>query len=327
MNVWKQQPHRIVRLAFLCLFLVAAVGCSKEPAPPFRVGINLWPGYEFLYLAQEKGFLKDRGVDIRLVEFNSLSDARRAFERGQLEALATTIVEVLQIRDQSKRRPQIVRVLDYSNGADKIIASPSFKTFADLKGARFGVELASLGVYILARGLELHGIKLDEINAYSMDQLSIDGAFRSGVIDAAVTYPPISTNLLGIPGTSTLFSTTEIPGEVVDVLAVDSDTILRDRERVAVVVDGINRAIAFSKTSPAEAHAIMARREGIAPQAFAEALSQGVVMLTDAEQQAYLGPEGKLLPLIRNAARILKEVSQLTNDTVSDDVINPSFIN
>ena len=79
------------------------LGCFPEKPASFRLGIIPWPGYEFLYLAQGKGFYHDEGLEVRIVEFDSLSDARRAYERGQIDALGTTVIEVLQARDTSSR--------------------------------------------------------------------------------------------------------------------------------------------------------------------------------------------------------------------------------
>ena len=91
-TAWLCRPRvRWLVVAVLSL----GVGCSPEKPTTLRVGINPWPGYEFLYLAQEKGFYRDAGLDVRLVEFSSLADTRRAYERGQINAIGTTVIEVL----------------------------------------------------------------------------------------------------------------------------------------------------------------------------------------------------------------------------------------
>lgn len=59
------------------------LGCSPHRAGTLRVGLNSWPGYEFLYLAQEKGYFREEEVDVRIVEFMSLSDARAPTNAGR----------------------------------------------------------------------------------------------------------------------------------------------------------------------------------------------------------------------------------------------------
>ena len=115
---WFAALSAIGAAASLCL----TAGCSKSDSGPLRIGINAWPGYEFLYLAQERGLYAAEGVQVKLVEFSSLADARRAYKKGQLDGFATTLVEVIQARAESDQTPEVVLAVDYSEGADMIIA-------------------------------------------------------------------------------------------------------------------------------------------------------------------------------------------------------------
>ena len=144
-------------------------GCGQPKSPPLRVGINAWPPYEFLFLAQEKGFFRDAGVDVKLVEFGSLSDARQAFENGKLDGWAATLVEVVMVHDGAMRKPRILRLLDFSDGADVIIAGKDTQSIRDLRGKRCGVEQASLGVFLLGRALESEGLHLTDVTLVSKE--------------------------------------------------------------------------------------------------------------------------------------------------------------
>jgi len=301
--------HNLLLAAVAALLGIS--GCSPEPSAALRVGLNAWPGYEFLYLAQEKDFYRAEGLTVRLVEFNSLADARRAYERGQINVLGTTAIEVLQIRDNSPRAPQIVQVMDYSNGADVILARPGITNIAGLRGARVGLELASLGVYVLARGLEQCGLNLADVTLVSVDQLAMADVFRKGELDAIVTYPPVSTMLLRDTQASTVFSSTQIPGEVVDVIAVEAEMVTRRAGDVAKLLRAYRRAVAYARQHPADAYRIMAAREGITPDEFCAILTNDIRMLTEADQAAYLRPDGKLAAVIDATDRILRQSGQI----------------
>ena len=93
----------IYNLLFLLSLILIFPACRKEN-PPIRIGSTLWPGYDFLYLAKEKGFFEEEGVNVQLFDFVSLSDSRRAFERGQIDVLTGTIVEMLIISNNIKER-------------------------------------------------------------------------------------------------------------------------------------------------------------------------------------------------------------------------------
>jgi len=317
---------RCISLLAVISSLLIAAGCSEQPPPPIRVGINLWPGYEFLYLAQEKGFYRDEGVDVRLIEFNSLSDARRAFERGQIDAMGTTVIEVLQVRDHSARSPKIVQVVDYSNGGDVIIARPGIKQVSDLRGTRIGVELASLGVYVLARGLAAGGLTLKDVIPISMDQLSMEEAFGKGDLDAVVSYPPISIKLLRDSKLNKVFSTAQIPGEVIDVIAVEEEIIAERPADVAKLLRAFQRAIEYSKQNREDAYRIMAAREGITAEEFGSALGGDIQMVNAADQAAYFQTGGKLATIIDFSDHILRESGQIKGADHRAKVLNASFV-
>jgi NitT/TauT family transport system substrate-binding protein len=299
-------------------------GYSPEK-PTLRVGINPWPGYEFLYLAQEKGFYREEGLEVRLVEFNSLSDARRAYERGQINVLTATVIEVLQVRDNSPRSPQIVQVVDYSNGADVILARPGLTNGASLRGARIGLELASLGVYVLARGLERSGLSLADVEMVSVDQLAMEDGYHKGELDAVVTYPPISTKLLRDTQATAVFSSAEIPGEVIDVIAVEAEVNTQRPGDVAKLLRAYHRAIAYTRQHPVDAYRIMAAREGLTPEEFRAALTGGIRLLSESDQAAYLRPGGKLAAVIGHSDRVLRQSGQIKGPDRRGNVFTSAF--
>ena len=305
---------------------LALAGCSAEKSEPLRIGTNAWPGYEFLHLAQAKGYYEEAGVSVRLLEFSSLADCRRAYERGQIDGMATTVIEVLQARDQSTRSPRIVQVFDYSDGGDVILARSGIAGASALKDKRIGVELASLGVYVLARGLEEGGLDIQAVRAISMDQHSMEQALKEGEIDAAVTYPPFSIRLLREEGIKTLFSTKTVPGEVVDVLAFEEDICRQRSGDVAAVIGCFHRAVTYARENPDDAYSIMAARQGITPQEFAAALSDGIRMVSEVEQGAYFSKDGKLREVVDRSDKVLRQTGQLSGPDRRADVIDSSFI-
>jgi NitT/TauT family transport system substrate-binding protein len=307
--------------------ILSCCGCSPEPADPIRIGLNAWPGYEFLYLAQEKGFYRAEGVDVRLVEFSSLSDARRAYERGQIDGLGTTIVEVLQAREYSKRSPQIVQAVDYSDGADMILVRPGITNAAGLRGARVGVELASVCVFVLYRALEKHGLSLKDVQLVSSDQATMSAAFRRGDLDAVVTYPPNTISLLRDGQARPFFTSAEIPGEVVDVIAIEEDVCKRRPKSVERIIRAFHRAIAYAKQHPDDAYAIMARREGITPSEFKQTLTDGVRIIPQSEQSKYLRPGGAISTVIEATDKALRDSGQIKGDHRRQNIINPFFVN
>ena len=78
-----------------------------------RLAIVDWPAYEYFYLASRKGLDQQLGYRLQVDQFGSLQDQRRAFSRGDVEAIATTLPEAIAIcREAPLRCPRLVLVLE-----------------------------------------------------------------------------------------------------------------------------------------------------------------------------------------------------------------------
>jgi NitT/TauT family transport system substrate-binding protein len=159
-----------------------------------------------------------------------------------------------------------------------------------------------------------------------MDQVTMEAAFRRGDLDAMVTYPPASVRLARDFGARTLFSSAAIPGDIVDVLVVEREVIDQRRADVAALLRGFDRARRFGRDQPAEAAAIMARREGLTPQEFAHALQDGVVLVADADQARYLASGGDLERILRHADSLLRRAGELTRPPRLDAIVDDRFL-
>lgn len=311
---------RVLPLAGVSMLLASCAG--PEP-PPLRVGISAFPAYELAFLAQELGYFREAGVKVRLVEFGELSDTRRAYEMGKIDGLATTLVEVLIARDGSQRDLRVRSVIDYSAGADVIIGGARVKSMADLKGKRVGVEVGSLGHFMLVRGLAKAGLSPADVKLVSMSQTGMGAALSSGAVEAVVSYPPTAPDLLQDPVASVLFSSKEIPGEVVDVFAFDGDVIKRRPKEVNAFLLAVERAYATFKGRPQESCQIMGRREGVSAADFCTAIADGIVLISPQQQAQYLGAGLRLQRVVDGVAAVLAEAGVISARTEVADCLDP----
>lgn len=311
--------------ASLAVIIAALLSSCTKPKQPVAIGINAWPGYEYIYLAKVKGFYEQQGVSVKIVEYNSLADARQAYERGHLDGLACTIVEHCQILDNSTRNPRISLINDYSNGGDVLLAHKSIATIEDLRGKRIGLEIGSLGIYLLARVLEEAGLNLADVDPVSTDQLSLLDLFNHGKIDAAITYPPHSVSILKAGSAHEIFSSADIPNEIIDILVFDK-TFLKSREEDArAVIEGIYSALDWTNQNKDAAYGIMADREGISKTEFAAITETDIHVVSREEQSQFFNKESPLNTQLAKCDAILRSLHQLTNppryqDTYSENL-------
>lgn len=307
---------------FCCLALLLSA-CERAPAPELRIGINPWPGYEHFYLAQELGLYDTALVRVRVVELSSLSDTRRAFERGQLDAFASTLIEVLAARSNSTRRPRVVLVTDYSSGADVIIGGPGVRSLAALRRRRVGVEPATVNVYLLARALHGVGLSLADVTLVPVTLMQMPAALRAGRVDAIVAYPPASIAALRDPRDSVLYSSATLPGEIVDVASVDSGFLAAHPLAVAALVRGFEAARRYAVAHPESAIARMAEREGLSPAEFSAALDAGLTLVPLDSQERFLAPQGPLAAVLPRFGEVLHGAGELREAPTSHGLLVP----
>ncbi|TSA27862.1 MAG: hypothetical protein D4R67_05225 [Bacteroidetes bacterium] len=309
-------PGTVVLLALVLSF----PACKKE-LPTIRMGMVLWPGYEFIYLAEQKGFFKAEGLNIDLFDFVSLSDSRRAFERGQIDILAGTIVELLIIRENSYKSPQAFYVADFSNGADVILGKKPIQTISDLKGKKVGVEPASLDLLTINLALKHNQMELSDVILVPMAQNGMKDSFQSQEVDAICTYPPTSVKILNSGEANILFNSSQIPGYIVDVLIADENVIGERTDELAKIIQGINRAILYTRDHPEEALAIIADHEQISVRDLKEAyIGMSVEPLEN--QIQYFTPDGKLIRASEAALEILRETGVVQRNIIVKEIIN-----
>ena len=143
------------------------------------------------------------------------------------------------------------------------------------------------------------------------DQLSMASKFAEGSIDAVVTYPPISLTVLSEPDAKVIFSTSEVPGEVIDVIAIDAPVIGQRPHDVRNFLRAFNRAQEYAELFPDEAYTIMAEREKISPEEFGRLLDEELHVIPAEDQKAYLKPGGLLEEVIKKTDKVLRQSGQI----------------
>jgi NitT/TauT family transport system substrate-binding protein len=304
----------------LMLLLIA---CSPPPAEPLRIAINPWPGFEYLYLAEQLKLFEAEGVQVKILQFGSAHDSGRAYQLGQADGYCTTTVGVLLSREQSGRQPQIVHVTDYSSGGDLIIAQAAIDDLSQLAGKRVGIEPNTLNSYILARALNTTGLKVAELSLVNLAQSNMFEALQTGEIDAAVTYPPFSVEMLKQPQLKEIFNTRAIPGEVLDVIAIDASVLATRKSEVQAMLRALEAAQQYAQAHPDEANRIMAARENLKPEEFANIVRNDLQLLRAADQQFYYGTGQRLMKALESSQEVLLANKELLHPTDLNLLIAP----
>jgi NitT/TauT family transport system substrate-binding protein len=298
------------------------IGCGGDPATPLRLGTNVWPGYEPLYLARDLG--EWQAQSIRLVEYPSASEVLRAFRNKSLEGASLTLDEVLLLR-QLNIPVTVVLIHDISDGADVIIAQPGIETMADLRNKRIGVESGALGAFVISRAMELNGLSIDDVSIESIDVNMHEEAFQKREVDAVVTFEPVRTMLLAAGGNE-IFSSRKMPGEIVDVLVVHQEFVDNNPQVIQQLVDGWFNALAYMDSNKDDAYIRMAKRLRISADEVG-ASYDGLLLPDRAENYNLLGgSKPKLEETIKKMNRAMVGMGLLESIVDTHGVLSSQFI-
>jgi NitT/TauT family transport system substrate-binding protein len=312
----------VARWLAMGALLAVLAGCER-PDAPLRIGLHPWPPFEYLHLAREKGFFEQEGVDVRLVEFVEASDAFRAYDHGKIDGGTFSLIQVLRVRDSSRLKLQVGMITDYSDGQDAILARPGIADVPSLRGKRIGVSEAPLTVYMFARALELHGMTLEDVTLVRILDMQTVASLRSGLVDAVMAYPPIRSEVEAAGLARPIFTSSEIPGEIVDALAFQESIFKERPEDVARVIRAFYRAVRYAEEQPREAMRIMAEREKVDSETFRKSLQEGLALATLAEQQRLLAPDSPLVPVVQRIAGAMYELGVISTPHYGAEVLNP----
>lgn len=302
------------------LTLGSTLGGCSPPVPPLRVGSIVFPGYEFAFLAREKGWLDERQV--RLVELVSNTDALRALAAGQLEAAMLTLDEMLSARADGVDLRAIL-ILDVSHGADAVLARPPL-TLRDLAGRRVAVEDSAGGVIMLSALLAAAGLRIEQVRkeSFTLDR-SVD-FYRQRQADFIISVEPWVGQLERL-GARRVFDSTRIPGRIVDVLAVRADALQRHAAALRHLVLGHLRALAYWRQRPDEASQLLAPRLQLGPAEVIQAY-RGLQLMDEHDNRAWMQPDGQLARTLQDLQRFMQQDALLPRITGVADVADPSFL-
>jgi NitT/TauT family transport system substrate-binding protein len=299
--------------------LIALAGCVPQPETTLRIGTNVWIGSEPLYLARELGRLDPAGV--QLVEYPSASEVLRAFRNQAIDGMVISLDELFGLA-QDGLQPRIVLIVDVSHGADVVVGRRGMRTMQDLKGRSVAVESSALGAFVLSRALALNGMQASDVDVVHLESNEQPSAFEKGQVDGAVTFDPFRAQFLAA-GASTLFDSTQIPGEIVDLLAVRASVIQKQPKALQALLAGWFGALDYMKRDPKDAARRMGIRQQRTGEQFLESL-QGLHIPSREENLRMLGgPAPELAVAGRRLMALMVEAKLLRPGLEIEGVLAP----
>jgi NitT/TauT family transport system substrate-binding protein len=291
------------RLKFLARAstLIAALFCfaftqnaAAAEKTSFKIAWSIYVGWMPWDYAGQSGILKkwaDKyGIKIELTQINDYVESINQYTAGGFDGCVMTNMDMLTIPSAGGVDSTALIVGDFSNGNDGVVIKGKGKKLADIKGLPINLVELSVSHYLLARGLGTVGLKERDIKVVNTSDADIVGAYAATGTKATVTWKPQLSEILASPDAQLVFDSSKIPGEIIDLMVVNSAT-LKDNPKLAKALVGAwyeTLSVMTKKDAAAQkALAQMAKASGTDVPGFNSQLATTKMFWTPAEAVAF----------------------------------------
>ncbi|MEN0037007.1 MAG: putative urea ABC transporter substrate-binding protein [Cellvibrio sp.] len=250
-------------LLALTLSLSAAAASAAEP---FKVCWSIYVGWmPWGYGAEQKivdKWAKKYGIEIEVVQINDYVESINQYTAGQFDGCVMTNMDALTIPAAGGVDSTALIVGDFSNGNDGIVLKGA-KSLKDIKGQNVNLVELSVSHYLLARGLETVGLKESDVKVVNTSDADMVAVYGTKDVTAVTTWNPLLSEVLSQPNSNKVFDSSQIPGEIMDLMIVNTATLKKNPAlgkalvgawyEIMGVMSGSDKAAATAKTAMAAA--------------------------------------------------------------------------
>lgn len=219
---------RITAIALAAALSVAAPGAEAAAKKDFKVCWSIYVGWMPWGWIQESGLMKkwaDKyGISVEVVQINDYVESINQYTAGAYDGCTMTNMDALSIPAGGGVDTTALIVGDFSNGNDGIVLKGG-KDLKALAGRKVNLVELSVSHYLLARALDQVGLKEKDITVVNTSDADMVAAWQTADVTAVVTWNPLLSEILQAPGSTLAFDSAKIPGEIIDMMVVNTTTL------------------------------------------------------------------------------------------------------
>jgi NitT/TauT family transport system substrate-binding protein len=200
--------------------------------PVFTVGWSIYAGWTPYHYLNKSGILRkwaDKyNVTIKVQRFD-YAPSLDAFVAKNIDACTMTNMEALDMPAASGVPTTAIIIGDYSNGNDALLARQGLQ-LKDLTGKKVLLVQKTVSEYLFDRAMTMNGQKdaIKKVKLVNTSDSDIAAAYMNDASSSAVvTWKPMVSQLAKQKGTVSLFNSSQIPGEILDLTVVRTDVLNR----------------------------------------------------------------------------------------------------
>ena len=231
-------------LTLVCAAAVLAAApisqASAEKKKEFNIAWTIYVGWMPWPYAAEQGIVRkwaDKyGIKINVTQINDYVESINQYTAGKFDGVTVTNMDTLTIPAAGGVDSSAIIMGDFSNGNDGIVLKNA-KSLADIKGRKINIVELSVSHYLLARGLSKVKLSEKDIKTVNTSDADIVAAFKAPESTAVATWNPQLMEVKKEPKAAEVFDSSKIPGEIEDLLVVNTAT-LKDNPELGKALAG-----------------------------------------------------------------------------------------
>ncbi|MEL6426492.1 MAG: putative urea ABC transporter substrate-binding protein [Pseudomonadota bacterium] len=266
---------------------LTAPALQAQEKTEFKVAWSIYVGWMPWGYMEDSGIMdkwaEKYGIDVEIVQINDYIESINQYTAGAFDGVSATNMDTLSIPSGGGVDTTALIVGDYSNGNDAVILKGE-GDLTSLKGKPVNLVELSVSHYLLARGLDSVGLSERDLAAViNTSDADMIAAYATDDVEAVVTWNPLVSSIMEEPGANKLFDSSDIPGEIIDLMVVNTDVLEANPSFGKALVGAWYETMALMAAGNEEALTAMAEASGTDLAGYKAQLASTEMFYTPAE--------------------------------------------
>ena len=201
---------------------VSLLSFNSHSVTQIKVGIDLWPGYYPIIIAQHQGYFAELDLDVSYVLPEETNNLMSMFTEHKIDLLCVAMGDAFTLYDQDPGM-KVVMITDESYGGDALLKKgPLPKPGQEI---RIGTNLHGFGELFVREFLKQSGYFEEDIVLVQQEASQAMEYLRSKRAHVVHTWEPYVSDISNYYGAEVIFDSSQTPGLIPDALLANAKFI------------------------------------------------------------------------------------------------------
>tara|TARA_B100002003_G_scaffold199748_1_gene190846 strand:- start:295 stop:1338 length:1044 start_codon:yes stop_codon:yes gene_type:complete len=201
---------------------------TAQAQDSFKVCWSIYAGWMPWAYGAESGIVKKWAdkydINIEVVQINDYIESINQYSVGEFDACTMTNMDALTIPAAGGVDSTALIVGDFSNGNDGIVLKGESE-LAAIEGQNVNLVELSVSHYLLARALDSVGLSEADVQVVNTSDADMVAIYGTDDVTSVATWNPLLSEISQQPNSTVVFNSAQIPGEIIDLLVINTDTL------------------------------------------------------------------------------------------------------